>query len=322
MLLDIFLLVFGLAGLVIGGNWLVGGASNLARWLRIPEMIIGLTIVSIGTSAPELVVNIQSALSGSVDLALANVVGSNIANILLILSIGALITPLVISKDTRVKDIPYVLLGSLIIWLFVSDVGIEGATTAILSRTEGVTLIGFFIIFLVYMYQSATASGGEAKKVESVSVSRKELIKSFAIVPVGIFFLAVGGDMVVRGASSFALTLGVSERIIGLTIVAVGTSLPELVTTIVSALKGKVDILVGNIVGSNIFNIFFILGVTSVIQPLALSSVPHIDFIFMLGAVLLMVGSLYIGKKHTIEKKQAIFMLVAYVSYIVIVGFL
>jgi cation:H+ antiporter len=320
MLLDIFLLVFGLAGLVIGGNWLVGGASNLARWLRIPEMIIGLTIVSIGTSAPELVVNIQSALSGNVDLALANVVGSNIANILLILSIGALITPLVISKDTRVKDVPYMLLASLIIWLFVSDVGIDGATTAVLSRTEGIALIGFFIIFLVYMYQSATSSGGEAKQVQSVS--RKELIKSFAIVPVGVFFLAVGGDMVVRGASSFALTLGVSERIIGLTIVAVGTSLPELVTTVISALKGKIDILIGNIVGSNIFNIFFILGITSVIKPLTLASVPHIDFIFMLGAVLIMVGSLYIGKKHTIEKNQAIFMIAVYVAYIVIVGFL
>jgi cation:H+ antiporter len=278
-------------------------------------MIIGLTIVSMGTSAPELVVNIQSALSGSTALALGNVVGSNIANILLVLAIGAVVTPLVVDKNTRSKDLPLLMLASLIIWVFVSDIFIDGALANILSRVESIALLGFFSIFMVYMYFTTINLEGST---DEKPVHKNDLLKAFFFVPVGILLLTFGGDFTVTSAKSIAVLFGISERIIGLTIVAVGTSLPELVTTVIAARKGEIDILIGNIVGSNIFNIFFILGVTGLISPLTIQGSMNFDFIFMCLALCIFFASLYIGKKHTIARKEGIFMILVYVIYIVL----
>ena len=311
--LDGLNLVLGIAGLIIGGSWLIDGSSTLARWLKIPTIIVGLTVVSMGTSMPELFVNVQAAFAGSTGLALGNVIGSNIANILLVMAIGALITPLTLEYNTRTKDIPYALLATAIIIIFVSDIFLDGALANDLNRVESFALLGFFAIFLAYMYFSAL---GKNKKEISELVTRKQVLKSMAIIPAGIFFLAIGGNMTVSSSINIASALGVSERIIGLTIVAIGTSLPELVTTITASIKGKFNLLIGNIVGSNIFNIFFVLGVTGLIKPLQVENIPAIDFIFMIGAIFMLILFLYLDKKHTLQRYQGGIMLFTYICYI------
>jgi len=308
--------ILGIAALILGGNWLVGGASTLARWLKVPAIIVGLTVVSIGTSLPELVVNIQSVLAGSTELAFSTVIGSNISNILLVLAIGALIVPIKLDYNTRTKDLPYALLATLVIIIFVSDIFLDGSAVNALTRVESFALLGFFAVFLSYMYFTTLAN---SHKEITEDIAQKKILRSIIIIPLGILFLALGGDITVKSSINLATIFGVSERIIGLTIVAIGTSLPELVTVVIAALKGKVDLLIGNIIGSNIFNIFFVLGITGLIRPLQIESIPIIDFGFMLGAVFLLIGSLYIGEKHTIKKYQALLMIVAYVSYVVII---
>jgi cation:H+ antiporter len=319
IIFKIIYVLFGLGLLILGGNFLVKGSSVLAKIARIPEMIVGLTIVSIGTSAPELFVNIKSALIGSTELAISNVVGSNIANILLILGIGAIIIPISIERDTHTKDIPFAILGSLILWILTSDVFIDKASVNILSRVDSFILISFFLIFMRYLFSKAK---NDSKDIKEESFSLKEKLVAILSVPAGIFILALGGNITVDGAISLAQVLGVSERIIGLTIVAVGTSLPELVTTVIAAMKGKTDILIGNIIGSNIFNIFFILGVTGIIKPLVLNTVPVVDYLFMTGAVVILLLSLYVGKRHHIDKWQGYTMVSIYFIYILLLIFL
>jgi cation:H+ antiporter len=319
IIFKIIYVLLGLGLLILGGNFLVKGSSVLAKIARIPEMIVGLTIVSIGTSAPELFVNIKSALIGSTELAISNVVGSNIANILLILGIGAIIIPISIERDTHTKDIPFAILGSLILWILTSDVFIDKASVNILSRVDSFILISFFLIFMWYLFSKAK---NDSKDIKEESFSLKEKLVAILSVPAGIFILALGGNITVDGAISLAQVLGVSERIIGLTIVAVGTSLPELVTTVIAAMKGKTDILIGNIIGSNIFNIFFILGVTGIIEPLVLNTVPVVDYLFMTGAVVILLLSLYVGKRHHIDKWQGYTMVSIYFIYILLLIFL
>lgn len=319
MLLASVNFVLGVTALILGGNWLVSGASTVARWLKVPAIIVGLTVVSIGTSMPELMVNIQAAFAGSTDLALGNIIGSNISNILLVMAIGALIIPIKLNYNTRTKDLPYALLATMVIIVFVSDKLIDGVAANTLSRVEGIAMLGFFAVFIAYMYFT-TITHGEKEITEDIS--RKKIIKAMAMIPLGILFLALGGDITVKSSIELATILGVSERVIGLTIVAIGTSLPELVTVIVSALKGKIDILIGNIVGSNIFNIFFVLGITALVKPLDVGNIPLIDFGFMIGSVFMLIASLYIGEKHTIKKYQAVLMLLTYIAYITIVTFL
>lgn len=319
IIFKIIYVLLGLGLLILGGNFLVKGSSVLAKIARIPEMIVGLTIVSIGTSAPELFVNIKSALIGSTELAISNVVGSNIANILLILGIGAIIIPISIERDTHTKDIPFAILGSLILWILTSDVFIDKASVNILSRVDSFILISFFLIFMRYLFSKAK---NDSKDIKEESFSLKEKLVAILSVPAGIFILALGGNITVDGAISLAQVLGVSERIIGLTIVAVGTSLPELVTTVIAAMKGKTDILIGNIIGSNIFNIFFILGVTGIIKPLVLNTVPVVDYLFMTGAVVILLLSLYVGKRHHIDKWQGYTMVSIYFIYILLLIFL
>lgn len=317
MFLEFLYFTFGIALLIFGGKWLVEGASTLAKWLKVSSLVVGLVIVSIGTSAPELVVNIRSALLGSTELALGNIVGSNIANILLILGISAIITPIGLDQNTRRRDLPYLLLATIIIIVFISDVYLDGAVQNALTRVESFALVGFFMIFLAYIYFSSAAKGVNEVVEE---VPRNTILKSLALVPLGVGLLALGGELTVKSAVGIARHFDVGERIIGLTIVAIGTSLPELVTSVVAAVRGKVEILIGNIIGSNIFNIFFILGVTGLISPLWLQvGIPTLDFAFMLGAVVLTILSLFIGERHKIERTQGVLMLVSYFAYLFLV---
>jgi cation:H+ antiporter len=304
----------GFVLLIKGASLLVDGASSLAMRLGISTLVIGLTIVSFGTSAPELVVNIAASLSGSTDLAIGNIFGSNIVNILFILGISAAIYPLTVGRGTTWKEIPFALLAVVVVGLLVNDVLIDGAKVSILSRIDGFVLIGFFIIFLYYIYGISKAGGQTGEAVESFTP-----LRSIVMVIAGIAGLVVGGKWIVDGAIAFATSLGVSEVLIGLTIVAIGTSLPELATSAVAAYKKNVDIAVGNIVGSNIFNIFWILGVSASISPLPFSPTLSFDLMIMFFATLILFGTLFVGKRHTIERWQGVLFICLYIAYIVYV---
>jgi cation:H+ antiporter len=251
--LAILMLVGGLAALIKGADWLVDGASSLARRLGISPIVIGLTIVAFGTSAPELIVNLVAAFRGNTDIAIGNIVGSNIANVLLILGIAGLITPLVVKKNTVWKEIPLALLACILVLIMASDAVLTGRSANTLDRIDGIVLIAFFIIFLYYTF------GISKVEAEGEDVETHPLTPTIGWIIAGLALLVVGGKFAVDGATEIATSLGISERLIGLTVVAVGTSLPELLTSAVAASKGKADIAIGNVVGSNIFNVFWIL---------------------------------------------------------------
>lgn len=308
----VYLLFFiGFVLLIKGADFLVDGASSVAKKLKISNIVIGLTIVAFGTSAPELIVNIMASIKGSSDLAIANVVGSNIANILLILGISAVIYPLVVKKGTVVKEIPFSMLAAVVLWFMVNDRLIDNASVSVLSRIDGFILLMFFIIFLYYTFGIAKIEGKEDK------VKEFKTAKSIFFIIIGIVFLTVGGKWIVDGAIIIAQHLGMSEALIGLTIVAVGTSLPELATSAVAAYKKNPDIAIGNVVGSNIFNIFWILGVSSLIKPIVFSTGLNFDVYFLGITILLLFLSMFIGKKHLLERWQGVLFLLTYLAYVI-----
>jgi cation:H+ antiporter len=277
--------------------------------------VIGLTIVSFGTSAPELVVNLLASLQGNTDIAIGNVIGSNIANILLILGVSACIYPLAVQRGTVWKEIPFALLAVVLVLLMANDAVIDGGATSVLSRTDGFILLSFFVIFLYYIFGISKQSANQAEADDSI----KQLpwLTSIGMSVVGITGLAVGGKWIVDGAVLFASSLGVSEALIGLTIVAVGTSLPELATSAVAAYRKNVDIAVGNVIGSNIFNVFWILGLSAAINPLPFTTTLNFDLLVVVGATLLLFIALFIGRKHTLERWQGGLMVALYVAYLV-----
>lgn len=305
------LFLLGFVLLIKGANMLVDGASALAGRLGISALVIGLTIVAFGTSAPELMVNILASLSGNTDIAIGNVVGSNIANILLILGMSAAVYPLMVKSTTVWKEIPFALLAVVMLYVLANDVLIDGATASELSRIDGLVLMGFFVIFLYYIIGLAKSGQAEVDEVPKLSVAKA----SFYTV-LGIAGLVVGGKWIVDGAIAIASGLGVSESLIGLTIVAVGTSLPEMATSVVAAYKKNVDIAVGNVVGSNIFNIFWILGVSSFINPLPFAPVMNLDLVVTIGVTLALFLALFVGKRHIIERWQGIVFIILYILYV------
>lgn len=313
-MLNYLFLLGGIALIIFSANWLVSGASSLAKRFEISDLVIGLTIVAFGTSAPELTVNIFSALQGSVDIAIGNVLGSNIANIFLIVGISAIIFPLAIQKNTTWKEIPLSLLAAVVLGIIANDRLIDNSPAGnFVSRVDGLVLLAFFIIFLVYTIEIA-----RNQKNEETDEETKVLAPGRAIfyVLAGLAGLYFGGKFLVEGAVNIAREVGLSERIIGLTIVAIGTSLPELATSVTAALKKKADIAIGNIVGSNIFNIFFILGVTSVIQPLPFNTDSNLDImVTILASLLLFLTTLTIGKKRVDRVEGAVFVIL-YAGYI------
>ena len=308
--LAILLLVIGFALLIWGADFFVDGASRVAARLKIPQIVIGLTIVAFGTSAPEAAVSISAGLKGSADLAVSNVVGSNILNIGIILGISALITPLAVQKATRKYEMPYVMIVTIILMLL-------GMFDGKLGWVDGLILWAGMILFLVYLLNIAKKGKNEEQEEEQNEKKKKApLIWLIAKILIGGVAIVLGSDFAVDGATAIATSVGWSERLIGLTIVALGTSLPELVTSVVAAMKKNADIAIGNIVGSNIFNILFVLGTTALLTPVAYTEAFIIDNIVALViAVLLWV--LVLNKDCKLKRIGGGILLVSYVIYFV-----
>ncbi|NQV90030.1 calcium/sodium antiporter [Candidatus Uhrbacteria bacterium] len=312
MLTNILLVLGGFYLLIKGADYLVGGSSSLARKLGVPALVVGLTVVAFGTSAPELFVNVIAALNGSTDIAIGNVLGSNLANMLLILGITALIAPMTLKSSTVWKEIPFSLLAAGMLIVLGADQFLEGAVSGSIGRTDGIVLWGFFLIFLIYTFGIRESGEKSEEHTEQMPLWRTALF-----IGGGLVALVIGGQFVVVGASAVAVAFGVSENLIALTIVAIGTSLPELVASIVAARKGHQDIAIGNVVGSNIFNILLVLSTTSIIAPLPFSAVNMTDAFVMMTATLMMFFLLFIGKRHTLHKREGFIFILMYVSYIV-----
>lgn len=323
IIFSILLFFLGLLVLVKGADWLVSGASSLAYFLKISPIVIGLTVVAFGTSAPELIVSVTSAISGNTQVALGNIIGSNIANILLILGLSAIVYPLKVHKNTVWKEIPMSFLGGVILTVLGLQQIIDSGTffnlsfsstesVGTISASNGIVLLSFFIIFLYYTFGIAKISADSEPDIEK----RKPSI-SAGLVIAGLTGLILGSKLMVDNGVSIARALGLSDVFIGLTLVAIGTSLPELITSIVAATKKKVDIAVGNVIGSNIFNIFFILGVTSIVKPIPLAAANITDILVLFGATIILFLSLFVLGKHIITRIEGILMLVAYFLYLV-----
>ncbi|PIE70678.1 MAG: sodium:proton exchanger [Deltaproteobacteria bacterium] len=310
------MLVAGFVFLIKGADMLVDGASSLARTLRISDLAIGLTVVSFGTSTPELFVNITASLAGNNEMAVGNVIGSNIANVLLILGVSAIIMPLSVGRGTIWKAIPFCLLSMVVAMVAANDIFFDQSTVSVFSRSEGITFLLFFIIFLYY-------TGTIAKDTTVFSPlapedTRRVPVSLFLIV-IGLLGLKFGGDFVVKGALGLAEIIGISEAVAGLTIVALGTSLPELATSAVAAWRGQVDIAVGNVVGSNIFNIFLVMGISSVIHPIPFDTSLNPDMFIAFFASLLLFIFMFTGIRERVDRWEGgvfLFMYVAYVGYL------
>jgi cation:H+ antiporter len=292
MLAAVATLLGGLLLLYKGADWLVGGSSSLARRLGIKPIVIGLTVVAFGTSAPELFVNLTASFAGKADIAVSNIIGSNIANILLILGVVAAIRPLRLRTDTVARQIPLALLASALVWVLVNDRLIVGRAIDRLDRIDGIILLAFFAAFLYYVVTIA------AREPDKDGIEKKAVGISLGLLALGLLGLSLGGKLTVDGAAGIARLFGLSERFIGLTVIAIGTSLPELLTSVVAVIRRHDDIAVGNIVGSNIFNIFWILGLSAVMRPLPVSRSSLFDILVVIGAtVLLLIFSLMNGKR-------------------------
>lgn len=316
-MIEYILLLVGFILLIKGADFLVEGASSIAKRFGISALVIGLTIVAFGTSAPELIVSVFASIQGNTDIAIGNILGSNIANILLILGISAVIYPLSVTKGTAWKEIPLSLLAIIVVAIMANDKFIDGASNSILTRIDGLVLISFFMIFLYYTFGISKANGTNQENSDNTIKDRSKL-KSVGMILLGLVGLTIGGKLIVDAAVSIAQSLGASQTIIGLTIVAVGTSLPELATSAVAAYRKNSDIAVGNIVGSNIFNIFWILGLSAIMNPLPFSDALIRDVAMTVVATLLLFGFLFVGKRHTIERWQGLSFILLYIFYVVL----
>ena len=313
-MLDLIYLVGGIAIIILSANWLVTGASVIAKRFGINDLVIGLTIVAFGTSAPELTVNIFSAISGSTDIAIGNVLGSNISNIFLIVGVAAAIYPIAIHNNTKWKEIPFSLLSVIIIAFVANDVFIDKADENLISRIDGLILLSFLIIFLIYTFGMAKRNKVDESNVEHIKTM--PLQKAVLFIIFGLIGLFFGGKYLIEGAVNIADFLGMSKKVIGLTIIAIGTSLPELATSIVAAVKKKPDIIIGNVIGSNIFNVFFILGTTAIIKPLPFDFSINFDVgVSMFASVLLFLTTITLGRK-IISRSEGIIFLIIYVVFI------
>lgn len=309
MLLPIILIVVSLGILIAGAEGLVRGASSIAKKAGISTLVIGLTIVAFGTSTPELVVNLMSAFKGSADIAVGNIVGSNIANILLILGISAIIYPLSVKKSTISKEIPFALLAMILVYIMGNDAFFDGSTFNTITRTDGFSLIAIFAIFMFYIFSIAKTEGKE----EPVKIFNWPI--SIGLTVLGLVLLCVGGKILVDNAIILARIAGLSESLIGLTIVAVGTSLPELATSVVAAIHHQDDIAVGNIVGSNIFNVFWILGLTGTILQMPFNPNTNIDVLVGVATTALLFLFMFIGTRKKINRWQGIVFVLLYITY-------
>ncbi|MDD3642000.1 MAG: calcium/sodium antiporter [Candidatus Krumholzibacteria bacterium] len=307
-------LIAGFVLIVKGADWLIAGSSSLARRLRVSDYFIGLTVVAFGTSMPELSVNLYAGVTGSADIAIGNIIGSNIFNIWVILGIASCIWPLAITKSTVWKEIPFSLLAAVLLGAVANDALFEGAERSTIGRIDAFVLLSLFIIFIYYLISGCRSSEepGDPDTVGALS-NRRTLM----LIGAGLAGLVVGSRLVVDGAQYAAMKLGVSETFIGLTIVGAGTSAPELATSVMAAYRRNADIAVGNIVGSNIFNVFFILGVTGLIRPLPVDSRVNADILALVAASLLLFFFMFMGRRHLIDRWKGLAFLAMYAAYLV-----
>ncbi len=304
---------------------MVEGSADLARRFKVSDLVIGLTVVSFGTSAPELIVNVFASFQGSADIAIGNVVGSNISNTFLILGASALVAPLAIQRSTVIKEIPLMLLASITLLTMANDHLVDGYAVSELSRSDGIAFLSFFIIFIYYTFGLANGS----KKKHKVTKPKYAVWLSVVMFIVGLIGLGIGGNLAVEGAKAIAYQIGISEALVGLTIVALGTSLPELAASMIAAKKGNTDIAVGNVVGSNIFNIFWILGISAAIKPLPFQPAVNFDLLVVGASAILLFFLVHNGRIHRrlfawwkqdhdyiIRRWEGTILLTCYVGYI------
>lgn len=310
------LFILGFVFLIKGADYLVEGASSIANRYNISQIIIGLTIVSFGTSLPELLVNVTASFKGSSELAIGNIFGSNIANILLILGISAIIRPLPITKNVYFSEIPFSLIATLLVGFLANASLLTDKRMLTLSRADGGILLMFFVLFLMYIYAvfKNNIEDDNFRPQNEEPMSNK---KSLIYIGVGLVALYFGGEWVVNGAMQIAQQAGLSETFIGLTVVAIGTSLPELFTSAVAAKKGNTDIAVGNVVGSNIFNLLWILGVSASLNPLPFSVASNTDIAMIIFSSALLLFAVAVGKKTRIVRWEGIMFIGVYIGYIV-----
>ena len=315
MVIDILTLLGGLVLILFGANGLTDGAASLAKKFNISDLVIGLTIVAFGTSAPELVISTISSINGSAELAIGNVVGSNIFNILMIIGCTSLVLPMKVGQGTMTKEIPLVILSSLALAFMANDVLIDKENLNTISRIDGLLLLCFFLIFMRYTF--AIAHNTNEESGEEQKVNELPLWKSVLFILLGLAGLILGGEFFVDGARDIAVKLGVSDSIIGLTLVACGTSLPELATSIAAALKKNPGIAIGNVIGSNLFNIFFVLGLSASISPLPMGGINNVDMLTLIGSSVLfwLVGWFF--KQRTITRLEGGLMVTLYIIYTV-----
>ncbi|MBR2637754.1 MAG: calcium/sodium antiporter [Bacteroidaceae bacterium] len=309
MILSIISFITGIALVIFGADLLTKGASALARRFNISELIIGLTIVAIGTSLPELVISIGSAIKGSSGIALGNVIGSNIFNSLLILGITALITPIKFNARMLSREIPFNLLASVVILLVSGSMLAGGAPDEMITRYGGLLMLCFFAVFIRYTF-SIPNSGKEEEDIQPLKAGKIVLY-----IASGLTMLILGGNIFVNGATDIARLIGLSEAVIGITIVSVGSSLPELAVSINAARKGNVGIALGNVLGSNILNIFFILGCSATITPISLNGFSYVDYYVLLASSLLIYIVGVFGGKSTITRFEGAILVASYIAY-------
>lgn len=309
MVLSILCFIAGLVLVIFGADWLTKGASGLARRFNISELVIGLTIVALGTSLPELVISVSSAVEGNSGIALGNILGSNIFNSLLILGVAALITPIKFSSRMQSREIPFNLLASVVLLLVSGSMLVGGAPGEQITRYGGLILLCFLAVFMRYTF-TIESEGGDEEQVEQLSTG-----KIMLFIAGGLCALIFGGKIFVAGATDIALMLGMSEAVIGITIVSAGSSLPELAVSVNAARKGNAGIALGNVIGSNILNVFFILGCSATITPILLDGFSFVDYYVLLASSLLIYIVTRFGGKSVITRFEGGVLVLAYIAY-------
>ncbi len=319
-MLTYLLFVLGFPLLIGGAHFLVEGSAAIARRMRISDLIIGLTVVSLGTSAPELVISLLSSISGANDLALGNIIGSNISNTLLILGAAALIRPLVIQRNTLYKEIPFMLFATLLLGVMVNDEFLASASPGgpELGRGDGLILLIFFSVFSYYLF-SVTRKEKELPPVEIPHQRALSWGPALLMVSGGVVGLAIGGHWIVDGAVLLARQAGLSEAMIGLTVLAVGSSLPELAAGAMAAYRGNSDIAIGNVVGSNIVNILWILGLAATITPIGFNRMLNLDLVILIAVTLALFMLIFVGRHLRLGRIEGGLGLAAYATYIIMI---
>lgn len=308
MTIPILLAILGFGALIFGADWLVSGASSLAKKYKVPDLVVGLTIVAFGTSAPELIVNVVASSKNYDSIVLGNIIGSNNFNLFVILGIVGLIYPIKVQTSTAWKEIPLSLLAALLV-LFLANNFFSGGEKAV-SRIDGILMLGCFFAIMVYIFRQMKQEEGE-----DITLEKRSTWQLAGLILLGLAGLLIGGQLVIRNSIIIAQGFGVSEKIIGLTIVAAGTSLPELVTSIVAAFRQKSDIAIGNVIGSNIFNLLLILSISSIIAPITYPSSFNMDLGMLIGGTVLLLVGMVTGVKKRLDRWEASLLLILFIVY-------